>query len=144
LSLAVKEATIGFQRAQEAVMAALSSIPKPRLDTLSQHITEPLAALKGHIHGSDAYRLFRLLNPCFGYLIAVSFIGIPLVKFVSDLISKKQAPMESYIPSPSVAPLWLDRLMPSASGTGAHGEASGNEEVSSVYAADGPALLGNR
>lgn len=135
LTSTIQEASKAFSEAQAAFLKKVGTLPQAQVNALSRRMREPLGALVSHTQASQGYRIFRTLNPAFGYLAAITFVGMPLVGILSKLLSKKAAPGQTLTPEPVFAPLWLDRVVKSVF------TPSPSVGGPAAYHIDGPSLL---
>jgi hypothetical protein len=94
--------------------------------------------LVARLQTSPLYSMLRLLNPAFGYLMAVTFIGLPVVKLISDFALPKGQHRDVRTIGHNVAPLWFDRTIGMSLSWGGGSEGHGGNMYTN---ADGPALM---
>lgn len=138
----LKKLTQTFNQSMADVTERLDKVSPGMLKRWGGPAQHALKRLRGAMETSRYYTGLRMLNPWFGYLLAVTFVGIPLTGLVGKALfpaDETQTQGQSHGESRDkfVAPLWMHKIIPSRS---AHG-AIGGHGADPYSEADGPGLI---
>ncbi len=107
----IKETIAAFEEAQGKVLAKIGDLSERQLCRLLPEAKGGLEKLAAELEPLQIYQGFRQLNPLFGYLMAIGFIGIPLAKILTGALVPK-APQGAKPPEgfSNFKPVWFNHV----------------------------------